>query len=191
MLKLERIINKGGRRLCLYHPEDSGKCVKVAMNYKHEWQLQNELDAYRKTKHLLKDFLPEYETELVPTNLGPGLVCELITDEDGTPSRWLHDYIGKEGGITPEMIAQLREYADIIISNIIPFYDPNTCNFLVQNKGGKRRIVFTDMKSYDDYKPWSYLRLEKVIPAIKKHIIRKRMNVLFQKLGVSMEKEKS
>ena len=51
--------------------------------------------------------------------------------------------------------------------------------------------MFTDMKSYDDYKPWSYLRLEKVIPAIKKHIIRKRMNVLFQKLGVSMEKEKA
>lgn len=182
MLKLERIINKGGRRLCLYHPEDSGKCVKVAMNHRHVWQLQNELNAYKKIKDELRDFLPEYEEELVPTNLGPGLVCELITDDDGEPSQWLYHYI-REQKLTPELEAQLKRYAEIVTEKGIPLYDPNPCNFLIQNKGGTLRLVFSDMKSYNDYKPWTYLHLEKYIPWLQRRIVKRRMEVLFQKMA--------
>lgn len=181
MLKLERIINKGARRLCLYHPEDPTKCVKVAMNHRHNYQLQNELDAYKKTRHLLAEFLPAYEENLVETNLGPGLVCDLICDDDGEPSRWLHNYM-QERKVNDNIMEQMYRFADIVRTNIIPFYDPNTCNFLVQQKDGKERVVFTDMKSYNDYKPWIYLRLEKVIPAITRRIIDRRMDVLFRKL---------
>lgn len=183
MLKLEKIINKGGRRLCLYHPENPDKCVKVAMNHRHTWQLQNELDAYKKVRELLRDFIPEYEENLVETNLGPGLVCDLITDDDGSPSQWLYYYI-RDNKLTPELKEQLKEYARIVAEHGIPLYDPNPCNFLVQNKGGKQRIVFSDMKSYNDYKPWTYLHLEKHIPWLKRCIVKKRMNVLLRKVGL-------
>ncbi len=181
MLILERIINKGARRLCLHHPHDPNKCVKVAMNYKHVWQLENELEGYKKTKHLLADFLPEYEEELVETNLGPGLVCELIRNDDGTVSPWLVDDMRK-GAISPDIVEQLQRYADIVIQNNIPLYDPNPCNFLIQIKNGKKRVVFSDMKSYNDYKPWVYLHLEKVIPALNRRILKRRLAKLFQKL---------
>lgn len=174
MLKLERIINMGARRLCLYHPENPTKCVKVAMHYKNVWQLKNELLGYKKTKDLLKDYLPEYEEELVETNLGPGLVCELVCNDDGTVSRWLVDNL-RNNSISQDIVDQIKRYADIVISNNIPLYDPNPCNFLVQIKNGKERIVFSDMKSYNDYKPWVYLHLEKVIPALNRRILKRRL----------------
>jgi hypothetical protein len=181
MLNLTYIINKGARRLCLRHPDDSKKCVKVAMNYRHVWQLENELEGYKKTKHLLADFLPEYEEELVETNLGPGLVCELVQNDDGTVAPWLVDDLRAQK-VSQEVIDQLHRYADIVIKNNIPLYDPNPCNFLIQKKNGKERVVFSDMKSYNDYKPWVYLHLEKVIPALNRRILRRRLNKLFQKL---------
>lgn len=188
MLKLERIINKGGRRLCLYHPDNPGKCVKVAMNHRHTWQLQNELDAYKKVKNLLQEFLPEYEENLVETNLGPGLVCDLITDDNGEPSQWLFHYV-RDRKLTPEIMEQLEKYARIVSENGIPFYDPNPCNFLIQNKGGKQRLLFSDMKSYDDYKPWTYLHLERWIPWLKRYIVRKRMESLFKKIYAELAKQ--
>ena len=181
MLNLTHIINKGARRLCLHHPEDPTKCVKVAMNYRHVWQLENELEGYKKTKHLLSDFLPEYEEELVETNLGPGLVCELVQNDDGTVAPWLVDDL-RAKKVSQEVIEQLHRYADIVIKNNIPLYDPNPCNFLIQKKNGKERVVFSDMKSYNDYKPWVYLHLEKIIPALNRRILRRRLSKLFQKL---------
>lgn len=186
MLQLERIINMGARRLCLYHPSNPNKCVKIAMHYKNIWQLKNELYGYKKAKHLLKDFLPEYEEELVETNLGPGLVCELIRNDDGSVSRWLVDDM-RAHTISPEIMAQLHQYAKIVIDNNIPLYDPNPCNFLVQKKNGKERLVFSDMKSYNDYKPWVYLHLEKVIPALNRSILKRRMAKLFSKLDSAQE----
>ena len=181
MLKLERIINMGARRLCLYHPEDPNKCVKIAMHYRNIWQLENELYGYRKAKDLLRDYLPEYEEELVETNLGPGLVCELIRNDDGTVSRWLVDNL-RAGSVSKEIVQQLQDYADIVVKHNIPLYDPNPCNFLVQIKDGKERIVFSDMKSYNDYKPWVYLHLEKVIPALNRRILKRRLAKLFEKI---------
>lgn len=190
MLILERIINKGARRLCLHHPHDPNKCVKVAMNYKHVWQLENELRGYKAVKHLLGDYLPEYEEEIVETNLGPGLVCELVRNDDGTVSPWLVDDMRK-GTVSPDIIEQLHRYANIVIENNIPLYDPNPCNFLVQVKNGKKRVVFSDMKSYNDYKPWVYLHLEKIIPALNRRILKRRLKSLFEKLSGSAQNKQS
>ena len=187
MLKLERIINMGARRLCLFHPEDPTKCVKIAMHYSNVWQLRNELLGYKRTRHLLKDFLPEYEEELVETNLGPGLVCELVCNDDGSVSRWLVDNL-RSGSISPDIVEQIKRYADIVISNNIPLYDPNPCNFLVQIKNGKERLVFSDMKSYNDYKPWVYLHLEKVIPALNRRILKRRLAKLLNSVESILKK---
>lgn len=151
------------------------------MHYRNIWQLENELYGYRKAKDLLRDYLPEYEEELVETNLGPGLVCELIRNDDGTVSRWLVDNL-RAGNVSKEIVQQLRDYADIVVKHNIPLYDPNPCNFLVQIKDGKERIVFSDMKSYNDYKPWVYLHLEKVIPALNRRILKRRLAKLFEKI---------
>lgn len=190
MLQLERIINKGAKRLCLYHPDNPDKCVKVAMLPKHSWQLENELLAYKKLKPLLGQFLPEYEEKLVKTNLGPGLVCELIRNDDGSISRSLRDIL-IEGDISPDIIDQIHNYVDIVIKNNIPLYDPNPRNFLVQKTKGKVRIVFSDMKTYNEYKPWVYLHLEKVIPFLNRRILKRRHAVLIDFINRMIEKHKN
>lgn len=181
MLKLDRIINKGARRLCMVHPEDPGKCVKVAMWYRHIPQLKRDLDAYRAVKPILKDFIPTYEEEFVPTNLGPGLVCEVIKDDDGEPSRMLSECLEK-GLADKRTLAQLAIFARLVMENSIPFYDMNPNNFLVQIKNGKQRLLYIDLKYYNDYKPWIYLHLEKFIPALSRMIVKRRLKRLFRKI---------
>ena len=179
MLKLDRIINKGARRLCLVHPEDPAKCVKVAMWYRHIPQLKRDLDAYKAVKPILKDFLPEYEEEFVESNLGPGLVCEIIKDDDGTPSRMLTDCIAAKI-VNKRTLAQLAIFGKLVVQHGIPFYDMNPNNFLVQIKNGKQRLLYIDLKYYNDYKPWVYLHLEKVIPALSRMIVKRRLQRLFK-----------
>lgn len=179
MLKLERIINKGARRLCLVHPDDPDKCVKVAMWYRHIPQLKRDLDAYKAVKPILKDFLPMYEEEFVETNLGPGLVCEIIRDDNGEPSRMLTECLPK-GLCSKRTLAQLAIFAKLVVEHGIPFYDMNPNNFLVQIKNGKQRLLYIDLKYYNDYKPWVYLHLEKVIPLLSRMIVKRRLKRLFR-----------
>lgn len=181
MLKLDRIINKGARRLCLVHPEDPDKCVKVAMWYRHIPQLKRDLDAYKAVKPILKDFLPVYEEEFVETNLGPGLVCEIIKDDDGSPSRMLSECL-TNNTVSKRVLAQLAIFAKLVMENGIPFYDMNPNNFLVQVRNGKQRLVYIDLKYYNDYKPWVYLHLEKVIPFISRMIVKRRIQRLFNRI---------
>ena len=181
MLKLERIINKGARRLCMIHPEDSGKCVKVAMWYRHIPQLQRDLDAYKAVKPILKDFIPEYEDEFVETNLGPGLVCEIVKDDNGEPSPMLSECMARRTA-SKRILAQLAIFAKLVVEHGIPFYDMNPNNFLVQTRNGKQRLLYIDLKYYNDYKPWVYLHLEKVIPAISRMIVKRRLKRLFDRI---------
>ena len=138
-------------------------------------------------KNLLGQFLPEYEEKLVESNLGPGLVCELIRNDDGSISHSLRDLLHK-GDISPEIIDQIHNYVDIVIKNNIPLYDPNPRNFLVQITNGKKRLVFSDMKTYNEYKPWVYLHLEKVIPFLNRRILKRRHAVLLDLINRMMEK---
>ena len=175
--KLTRIINKGARRLCLEHPEDSNLCIKVAMYYKHIWQLRRDLMAYKAVEPYIKDFLPLYGDKLVDTNLGPGLVCELVKDDDGSTSQMLTTVLAANK-FNKDIFDQLMLFSELILKHSIPFYDMNPNNFLVQVKNGKQRLLYIDLKYYNDYKPWVYLHLEKVIPALSRAIVKRR----FQRL---------
>ncbi len=186
-LKLNYIINMGARRLCMQHPDSPDKCIKVAKYYRHIGQLRHELLAYRAVKQHLEDYLPKYDAELINTNLGPGLVCEIVRDDDGTESRMLIDYALKDG-ITPEIMRQFHAFAEIVQKNSIPFYDMNPNNFLVQVKNGKPRLVYIDMKYYNDYKPWIYLHLERCIPAISRMIVRRRIERMTSTLEPRIKK---
>lgn len=178
MLQLTRIINKGGRRLCMEHPDDPDKCVKVIMFPRDLYLLKRDLQAYKAVKPVLKDFLPHYEEELVETQLGPGLICEIVKDDDGSVSRRLADCINQKI-VNKRTLAQIALFARLVVENGIPFYDMNPNNFLVQIKNGKQRLLYVDLKYYGVYKPWTYLHLEKYIPALSKLIVKRRLKRLF------------
>lgn len=178
MLNLTRIINKGGRRLCMEHPDDPDKCVKVIMFPRDLYLLKRDLEAYKAVKPILKDFLPYYHEELVETQLGPGLICEIVKDDDGSVSRRLADYVQRKL-VNKRTLAQLAIFARLVTENGIPFYDMNPNNFLVQIKNGKQRLLYVDLKYYGIYKPWVYLHMEKFIPALSRLIVKRRLKRLF------------
>lgn len=161
------------------HPDDPDKCVKVVMFPRDLYLLKRDLEAYKAVKPILKDFLPYYHEELVDTQLGPGLICEIVKDDDGTVSRRLADCITKKI-ISKRTIAQLGIFAKLVMEHGIPFYDMNPNNFLVQFKGNKQRLLYVDLKYYGIYKPWIYLHLEKYIPALSKMIVKRRLKRLFK-----------
>lgn len=152
------------------------------MYYKHIKQIVRDLNAYKAVKPYLKDYLPIYEETLVETHLGPGLVCEIIRDDDGNTSKMLSEYLCSKK-LTHDIVEQIKDFGRIIDEHYIPFYDMNPNNFLVQIKNGKQKVLYIDMKYYNDYKPWIYLHLEKVIPALSRMIVRRRFQRLMKTLS--------
>ena len=106
----------GGRRLCFVHPEDPGKCVKVlrtddkrTVRLAHKKRIMpsflrreydNNADELKELRLLeaklgrsamSKHFPCEYGMHA--TDLGPGLVLDLIRDNDGGISRSIRELI--------------------------------------------------------------------------------------------------
>lgn len=140
-------------------------------------QLQHELDAVMACKETLGAYLPWYADTLVRTNLGPGLVCELIKNDDGSLAPSIENIQGQKETLK-ELAPQVRDFAHTILKNNIPLYDFNPANFVVQVKNGKKLLRLTDIKTYNNYKPWIYLHTEKFIPAVSKMIVKRRLKRL-------------
>lgn len=111
----------GGRRLCLVHPNDAGKCVKVLRrdekrtvrsrrnfipsflrreydNNAHEYRVLGEL--FGRIGGEAGRFLPRCYG-MVDTDMGRGLVVDLIRDCDGKISRSLRELISE--GESPQV----------------------------------------------------------------------------------------
>lgn len=184
MLKLTNFIGKGATRICFAHPNDANKCVKVSARYKDDDKLYKELNCYNRVKTQLKDFLLEYEPELIMTDLGRGLVCQLLKDDNGEYSKSLDRYI-KKHTIEDVLKAQLLEFSDCLIKNNIFFYDFNLQNFMVQIKDGQKKLYYVDLKSFEHYKSWTFLHLEKIIPPLARYVMTKRLQKIFNRLNIS------
>ncbi len=104
----------GGRRLCFTHPDDPGKCVKVLRqdedktirgkktgfvparfrrtydNNAHERQILTKI--FKRIGPEMQQHLPLYHG-MIETDLGPGMVLDLVRDADGKISRSLRELI--------------------------------------------------------------------------------------------------
>lgn len=182
MLRLTDLISWGATRKCYRHPQDSSRCIKVMQKGKSPAALQSELNIYRKLKHKLGNFICRYTPDLVETDKGLGLECELIINSDNTPSEPLLNYV-RYNRLSPEILGQLQDFFQTLLDNNIFFYDFNLMNFVVQEANGKQRLVYIDLKSYRHYKPWTYLGLERFSPLLSHYIMKRRIHSLYQKLS--------
>lgn len=187
MLRLSKFIGKGAVRLCFEHPEDENKCIRVTVKYKEEHLLEQELETYQKIKSYLGDYLVKYDDKLVDTTLGKGMVSELLRDDNRQYSKILGYYVyNKE--LKEKIIEQVIDFARKLVANDIFFYDFNLENFMVQIKDGEPKLKFTDLKSFKKYKPWTYLKLEKFIKPLARHLMKRRMKKLFIYLDIDEKK---
>ena len=187
MLRLEKFIGKGATRICFEHPEDSNKCIRVAVRYKDEYLLERELKAYQNIKIYVENYLVKYEDNLINTRLGKGIVSELLRDDNQQYSKTLDCYI-HNAKYKDKIIAQVQDFARKLLANNIFFYDFNLENFIVQIKNDEPMLKYTDLKSYKKYKPWTYLKLERVIKPLARHLMKRRMKKLFKYLDIDEKK---
>lgn len=181
MLTLSKFIGRGAKRICFEHPENPNKCVKIAIYPRDNDLLLRELNTYLFVKPILKECIVTYETQLVDTNLGKGIVCELLRDDNGEYSKSLF-YYAQERKFSFEILSQIRYFACCLVEYDIFFYDFNLQNFIVQIKNGKKRVYYTDLKSFERYKAWTFLRLERVFTPFARYSMQRRLERLFYQL---------
>lgn len=158
---------QGGNRLCFIDPEDSSRCIKVR-------RPDFTLEDLRRKKGFPKKLLPlshfddnreEYEVihalrarhgetvfeligrcyNFVETDLGPGLVLELVRDGDGRISQSLKAQIWHQG-YTPDCRQAVERFCQRWRALQIPSRDLLLHNILVQKdeQGRIQRLVVID-----------------------------------------------
>ena len=182
MLILKKFIGKGATRICFEYPGCPDKCVKVAVRFRDAARLKTELETYFLVKPYLGELIPDYDCALVETNLGKGLVCELLRDDDGSCSRSLAAY-WCEGRVSAELVSQLKFFGYHLIAHNLFFYDFNLQNFVVQVKNGRPCLKYTDLKSFNNYKSWTFFRFEKLLPALARHLMIRRLNRMLDQVS--------
>ena len=185
MLELTKFIAKGATRLCFEHPENKDLCVKVIVRFKDEKLLERELKVYSYLKDELKDYIVYHQEQIVKTNLGKAIIAKLLRDDNGSYSKTL-GYYYRNNKIDNEITSQLYHFAYKLVEHDIFFYDFNLDNFTIEVKDSKKKLYYTDIKSFERYKSWGFLRLEKVIPFIARYLMKKRLKKLFSTLNINM-----
>ncbi|UCH40348.1 MAG: hypothetical protein JSU67_01185 [Gammaproteobacteria bacterium] len=128
---------RGKERACFLHPLDPGKIIKISTG-SEDTQSRREITFFEDLqKRGVSDFrhLPRY-FGTVETNLGRGLVLELICDANGEISRSLQWYLenGIEISQAESLLGELKQY---LLDNLIIFnHDLFSGNLLLQKKAG-------------------------------------------------------
>jgi hypothetical protein len=165
-LEQEQPFALGGRRACYFHPEDGSLCIKVARADKLPhmlrsvdpwWKRIRPASYYDENKldmnigHKLRARLGDAATDHFPsihgtveTDLGIGLVCELIRDPDERISLSGKEYT-LANGLRVEATDAIKELRSFLKKHLILFRDPFPHNIAIQEQtDGSVRAVIID-----------------------------------------------
>ena len=139
-------IGQGRERTCYVHPDDPSKLIKISGEASNT-QSQRELDLYSRLvnkKKIQYTHLPQFYG-LQKTNLGQGLVVDLIRDFDGEVSKSLRWYLDNGRSIS-EFEPHLELLKNYLLDNLIIFnHDLVTRNLLLQRLSqDAARLVLID-----------------------------------------------
>ena len=147
MLKIiSEPIGTGRERACYVHPEDPRLAIKMPMGEVSD-QTERDLKFYRKLKKRgIKGIphVPDFHG-LCETNLGRGIVVDLIRNYDGEISRPLNWYLA-QGVPIEEFDPFLEELKQSFLDNLIIFnHDMTIGNILFQKSStGSAQLVAID-----------------------------------------------
>lgn len=138
-------IGMGKERMCYVHPEDPRQAVKISIGNTNE-QSRREIKFYRKLKkrRVRDEHIPKFYG-LATTNLGEGIVVEMIRNYDGEISRPLNWYLA-QGFPIEEFEDSLVELYQSFLQNLIIFnHDLTIGNLLFKKTSATRgRLVAID-----------------------------------------------
>jgi hypothetical protein len=125
-------VGKGKERTCFVHPDDPQKAIKVAHGDISQ-QSRREIKFYQKLYKRGDDdpHIPHFYG-LCETNLGQGIVVDMIRDQGGEISRPLNWYLA-EGYPIEDFEPYLAELRQSFLQNLIIFnHDMTVGNLLFQ-----------------------------------------------------------
>jgi hypothetical protein len=153
-------IGKGLDRECYLHPQDSNKCIKVTVSGDYR-QHRDDIKYYRRLQKrgISWQYLAQFH-DLCSTNLGEGLMFEVVRDYDGAISRSLRDYIRGEGCplSKDELNHELANLKCYLLDQAIIMRDLKDDNLLLQRlENGSSRLVIIDGVGNNEFIPFSEL----------------------------------
>lgn len=108
ILDKEMLIGHGRDRACYHHPDEADKCIKISI-VKNDKQSRREPKYYTKLQadNINWGAIAEYRGK-INTNLGEGLVFDLVKDFDGSTSKAITYYL-LHGLISQEQLSRVLE----------------------------------------------------------------------------------
>ena len=179
MLILTKLIGKGAVRECYEHPEDKSKCVKVLLPDADPSVFDREFKNYQALKVFLKDYIIPCEPEPVETDKGPGMICDLLTDDNGETSKMIFEYKTDD-----EIKEQMDSFVHLLLTHHLFFYDFNLNNFVIRIRNGKKELKYIDLKSFRRNKSWCFFKLENIFDFLARIIMLRRLKRLYKELGI-------
>lgn len=162
MLELKGLepIGNGTNRACYQHPDDESKCVKVTISDDFtESNREKKYYTLLERRGISWEMVARYYGT-VETDMGEGLVFDLIRDADGTVSKPLVHYFATES-LTAELedpIGKFHALKHYLVEQKIIVKDLGIYNILYQklgseNDGGKFMII--DGVTNNDFLPFA------------------------------------
>jgi hypothetical protein len=209
MLILEErdLISRGKWRACYRHPTDLTRCVKVITNQSFgELKKKTIGNIYRKLiapklfstdtndkewKHYKKlcvkgSKISRYVVKLYgfdETNLGRGLLAELITDYNGQISATFRQYLASGKNLPINFKELIDNFCNDLVVSGVRLYDLNLDNLALQQVSkGVYVIKIIDVKGAEDSK--SLLPLDRIIAPLAAAKMRRRIARFRKRLGL-------
>lgn len=211
-INLNLKLSQGGTHDCWQHPADDNLCVKTARLDKFKSRTRGLYDFLYFLRHLkfktsLEDVIQDMSREikiykiinkllpgrvakiynLVETDKGPGLVCELVRDFDGIASPDLYKYF-KSWQDTQKLLTGLNWISKRIIMRDLFFLDFNRGNFAAKTlSDNKIIIILIDIKSLNRTGFQGFLHLERILSPLARIIMYRRLKRLYKSLNLEFK----
>jgi hypothetical protein len=160
---------KGSRRQCYVYQEDTTKCIKVILPERPPELIRSKSKLYKKVmspKHFDENLnevkghklLFWYEHfpvcfDTVDTDLGTGLVVELIRNDDGEISPTVADVL-KQRDLNAAESNALTEFFDYLLKHAIIVRDLTARNVVLQRQAGRIKAYMVDGFGNSDFLPF-------------------------------------
>lgn len=215
-MELKINLSHGRIRDCWLHPADNNLCVKTAIAGKFKDKahglteilyfirhlnfmpsikdvinnMRREAEVYKAVNKFLPGRAAKIYENLIETDKGLGLVCELVKNHDGNISPNLDEYF-KSGRDTQKLLTGLNWFAKRIIMRDIFFFDFNRKNFVVKTlSNNKIIIIIVDLKSLNRTGYQGFLHLERIFAPLARIIMYRRLKRLYKNLNLKFNLNK-
>jgi hypothetical protein len=149
-------VGEGAHRKCFRHPGDANRCIKVLHSECDGRRFWGQVGYYSRLQRRGVDFQQLTPCrEMIDTNLGKGLVFDLVLDDDGRISRSLEYYLQQNDRRFNEwIVTEIEQLKQNLYDQWVVFHDLNPAKILVKRLGfDEFQLVVIDAVGHNQFIP--------------------------------------